>query len=160
MRAWLIGPALLTALLAISGCAGLGHRYHPDAPAAASVSVIRHGSEITLTGEVADPGARRALLDAVITSSEDVNVVDRLSARSSTIRSGALTLDFAQSAPVFEAAAAIDDFTARFDGDTVILGGTAGKASEAAAVHDAARDAWPSAVIVDDIAVPPNTAGR
>lgn len=121
----------------------------PVAPA--PVSVTRRGTEITLAGDVADPAARRALLDAVITSSDDVTVVDRLGVAPGVMTPE--TPDFAAAGPVFEAAAVIDDFTLRVVGDTVTLGGTAAKAQEAAAVRAAAEDAWPRARIVDEILV-------
>ncbi|OBG41198.1 hypothetical protein [Mycolicibacter heraklionensis] len=155
MRARLIGAALLTALLAAIGY-GLAERAHqpvaapqPAAAPAASVpvSVIRHGTEFTLAGDVADPAAKRELLDAVITSSDDITVVDHL-----VVAPGAVTIDFSGAGPVFEAAAGIDDFTFAITGDTVTLGGTTAKTDEAAAVQAAAEDAWVRARIVNELA--------
>ena len=153
MRARLIGAALATALLAAIGYGLLERAEQPVAapavpvPGPVSVSVTRHGSEFTLAGDVADPAAKRELLDAVITSSDGVTVVDRLAAVP-----GAVTVDFSGAAPVFEAAAGIGDFTLAITGDTVTLGGTVAKTDEAAAVQVAAEDAWARARIVNELA--------
>lgn len=154
MRARLIGAALVTVLLAAIGYGLLERARQPigvPQPAAGPtasvpVSVIRRGSEITLAGDVADPAAKRELLDAVITASDDVTVVDQLG-----VAPGAAAVDFSVAAPVFEAAAGIGDFTLGINGDTVTLGGTAAKADEAAAVQTAAEDAWPRAHIVNEL---------
>jgi len=153
VRARLIGAALVTVLLAAIGYGLLERAPRPvAAPQTAAgpavpVSVIRHGTEFTLAGDVADPAAKRELLDAVITSGDDVTVVDRL-----MVVPGAVTVDFSAAAPVFEAAAGIGDFTLAISGDTVTLGGTAAKADEAAAVQAAAEDAWARAHIVNKLA--------
>lgn len=153
MRRWLIGAALVAVLLAAVGCGpreGLPERSRDGAQAAAGpaapVWVIRRGNEFTLTGDVPDPSAKRALLDAVVTAADDVTVVDRLG-----VAPSATTPDFAAAAPVFEAAAVIADFTVSVRGQTVTLGGTAAKAAEAAGVEEAAKDAWPRAHIVNEL---------
>lgn len=155
MRARLITAALAAVLLAGIGY-GLAERAHRPvaaaqpaaAPAApAPVSVIRRGNEFTLTGDVADPAAKRELLDAVIASSDDVTVVDQL-----RVTPTAASIDFTGAAPVFEAAAGIGDFSVEITGDTVTLRGTAAKADEGDAVQSAAEDAWARAHIVNDLA--------
>ncbi|BBZ21884.1 hypothetical protein [Mycolicibacter hiberniae] len=161
MRARLIATALATALLAAIGYGLLQRAPQPvaDPELAAGrpepVAVIRRGSEVTLAGDVADPAARRALLDAVYGSSEDLTVVDRLG-----VTPAAPSIDLSGVGPVFEAAAAIDDFTVAFDGATVRLGGTAAIAGEAAAVGDAAQDAWGRDHVVNDIATGSQRADR
>ncbi|ORV47514.1 hypothetical protein AWC02_08510 [Mycolicibacter engbaekii] len=158
MRARLLAAALATALLAAIGYGLLQRAPQPIADPelaagrAEPVAVIRHGNEVTLVGDVADPAARRALLDAVYGSSEDLTVVDRLG-----VTPEAPSIDLSGVGPVFEAAAAIDDFSLGFDGATVRLGGTA-TAGEAAAVADAAQDAWGSDHVVNDIATGPHRA--
>lgn len=155
MRARLIGAALATALLAAIGYGLLERAHQPAAvpqptvvPAApVPVSVIRHGSEFTLAGDVADPAAKRELLDAVLTLSDEVTVIDHLA-----VVPTAVPVDFSGAAPVFEAAADIGDFTVAITGDTVTLGGTAAKPDEAAAVQAAAEDAWAPAHIVNELA--------
>lgn len=154
MRGWLIGAALLTVLFTTIGCGVRGGPpEHPDdggdsgAAPPAALSIIGRGNEITLTGDLPDPAAKRALLDAVITAADGVSVIDRLG-----IMPGIKTLDFAASAPVFETAAVLGDFTVTLTADTVTLAGTAAKAAEATAVATAARDAWPQARIVNEIA--------
>lgn len=154
MRARLIGVALLAALLIAIGYGVAQRTHHPVAEpqsvavpmTSAPVSVVRRGTEFTLTGDIADPVARRALLDAVLGTSDDLTVVDRLA-----VMPGAVTVDFTAAAPVFEAASGIDDFTLAVDGGTVTLGGTAAKPDEAAAVQAAAEDTWPRAHIVNEL---------
>ncbi|MEB3034693.1 channel-forming protein ArfA/OmpATb [[Mycobacterium] nativiensis] len=155
MRAGLIGAALVAVLLGAIGCSPAQEPVVPAAVAVAAepLTVIRHGNQFMLTGDVPDPAARRALLDAVITSAEDVTVVDGL-----RLAPGATTPDLSAAAPVFEAAAVIGDFTLRAAGDTVTLGGTAARAAEAAAVADTAEQAWPRAHIVNELVT--NTPGR
>ncbi|MGV0625998.1 channel-forming protein ArfA/OmpATb [Mycolicibacter minnesotensis] len=160
MRARLIGAALVTALLGAIGYLcwdGVPSRLSGSAPVGAEhlvgpavpVSVTRLGTELTLAGDVADPAARRALLDAVITSRDDITIVDRLG-----VVPGAPTPDFSTAAPVFEAAAGMDEFTVRVsDAGAVILGGIAAKPGEAAAVAAAAEDAWPRSTVIDEIVV-------
>ncbi len=152
MRARLIGAALATALLAAIGY-GLLERApqlvaepQPAAGPAVPVTVIRHGAEFILAGDVADPADRRELLDAVISSSDDVTVVDQL-----RVVPGAATVDFSAAAPVFEAAAGIGDFTGPRGGATVGRGGPARRGGEAAAVQAAPEDAWGRAQIVNEL---------
>lgn len=149
MRGWLIAATLVAVLFGATGCGPLQRLPHdPEPGAAAPLSVVRHGAEVTLTGDVPDPAAKRTLLDAVITSSDELTVVDRLQ-----LAPGATTPDLAASAPVFETAAGIDDFALQLDGRTVTLSGTAGKPAEVAAVAEAAEDAWPHAEIVNRLEV-------
>ncbi|MEZ0383828.1 BON domain-containing protein [Mycobacterium sp. pW045] len=151
MRGWLAAAALGAVLLGATGCGLRGASPEGTDPAAAipvPLSVIRQGTEITLSGDVPDPAARRALLDAVITSADDVTVVDRLG-----VTPGAATPDLAASAPVFEAAAVIGDFALHAAGDSVTLAGTAAKPGEAAAVEAAARDAWPRVNIINELTI-------
>jgi len=149
VRAWWVTAALAAVLFGAISCGPQqGSPDRTDPGTAAPVSIIRRGNEITLSGDVPDPAAKRALLDAVITSTEDLTVIDRL-----RVAPGATAPDFSVSAPVFEAAAVIGDFTVRMTGDTVTLAGTAAKAPEAAAVADAAEDAWPRAEILNELVV-------
>jgi peptidoglycan-binding protein ArfA len=151
VRTWLAAAALVAVLHGATGCGlreGSPEGSDPGAAAPVPVSVIRRGNEITLTGDVPDPVAKRALLDAVITSTDDVTVIDRLG-----LAPGVTTPDFLVSAPVFEAAAVISDFALSIAGDTVTLAGTAARAAEAAAVEEAAKDAWPRADIVDEFVI-------
>lgn len=150
MRARLIGATLGTVLLVAIGY-GIVERAHRPAPppplgAPGPVSVIREGNEVTLTGGVAGPLARRALLDAVLGSSDDVTVVDRLG-----LAPDAVTVDFTDAAPVFEAAAGIAGFRLDADGDTVTLRGTASKAAQAEAVQAAAEATWARARVVNEL---------
>lgn len=150
MRVRLIGAALVAVLLTTIGC---GPR-HTESDAAATdpvpLSVVRHGNEFTLTGDVTDPAAKRDLVDAVVSSADDVTVVDRL-----TVTPNAATPDLSVAAPVFETASVIGDFSLRADGDTVTLAGTAATAAEAAAVADAAEHAWPRSHVVNVLVITP-----
>lgn len=169
-RAWLIGLAIVALLVGLVGYSllqrsgsqngdesasgGAVPTVSGEAPsppsglALAPVSVTRHGDQITLVGNLPDPEAKRLLLDAVVTSVEDVNVMDNLG-----VTPGVKALDFAGSGPVFEAAAAIPDFSLNVSGDTVTLGGTAATADESDAVQDAAEDAWPGVNIANTMEI-------
>lgn len=114
----------------------------------AALSIVRRGNEVTLVGDLPDPAAKRQLLDAVVTSIDDVNVIDNLN-----VVPGARALDFAGAAPFFDAATLIRDFTLNVDGDTVTLGGTAVKSADADAVGEAAEQAWPKVNIVNRLEI-------
>lgn len=172
-RSWLIGLAVIPLLLAAVIGYSLMNRSQPhnggepapggtlptlaepargnepaEPPALAPLSIVRHGKEITLTGSLPDAASKRVLLDAVVTSIEDVNVFDHLD-----VAPDAKSLDFSAAGPVFEAAAAIPDFSVTVSGGTVTLGGTAAKADQADAVEDAAEDAWPEVNIVNQMEI-------
>lgn len=114
----------------------------------AALSIVRRGDEVTLTGHLPDPAAKRKLLDAVVASIDDVNVIDNLS-----VVPGTKALDFSAAAPLFDAATLIRDFTLAVDGDTVTLGGTAVKADDADAVGEAAAQVWPRVNIVNKLEI-------
>lgn len=120
----------------------------PPALALAPLSIVRRGNEVTLAGELPDPAAKRRLLDAVVTSIDDVNVIDNLD-----VVAGVRALDFSGAAPLFDAATLIRDFTLNVDGDTVTLGGTAVKSEDADAVGEAAAQAWPRVNIVNRLEI-------
>ncbi|OBI50663.1 hypothetical protein A5707_14705 [Mycobacterium kyorinense] len=113
----------------------------------APVSVIRTGNDITLRGEFPDAKAKAALLDAVIASvGSNANVIDYLG-----INPDVNSLDFSDAGPVFNAAAAIPDFSLSVEGDTITLTGTAASADQEDAVEQAAEDAWPNLNLVNEM---------
>lgn len=169
--AWLVGLALIPLLLAVIGY-GIADRSRSQAggepgpgsaaptlieptlapmpsPGLAPVSIARHGDEVILEGNLPSDIARRALLDSVMAAmDEGVNIIDNLG-----VNPNIKTLDFSTAGPVFEAAAAIPDFSVAASGETVTLAGTAATAEQLNAVADAAEEAWPNVNIVNRLAV-------
>ncbi|HEU4360326.1 MAG TPA: BON domain-containing protein [Mycobacterium sp.] len=168
--AWLVGLALIPLLLAVIGY-GIADRSRsqaggepgpgsaaptlteptlaPMAPAGlAPVSIARHGDEVILEGNLPSDIARRTLLDSVMAAMDDVNIIDNLG-----VNPNIKTLDFSTAGPVFEAAAAIPDFSVAASGETVTLAGTAATAEQLDAVAAAAEEAWPNVNIVNRLAV-------
>lgn len=173
--AWLVGLALIPLLLAVIGV-GIADRSQPPSdeagPASASptlmeppppaaplpglrlapVSIARHGDEVILAGNLPDEVARQTLLDSVLASTgEGANVIDNLG-----VDPDIKALDFSTAGPVFEAAAAIPDFSLAVNGETVTLAGTAATAEELNSVAEAADQAWPGVNIVNKLAVAPS----
>jgi peptidoglycan-binding protein ArfA len=121
----------------------------PPGLALAPVSIVRHGDEITLDGNLPNPAAKRVLLDSVIASAgDDINIIDNLG-----VIPNIKALDFSAAGPVFEAAAAIPDFRLIVNGDTVTLAGTAASEDDEDAVEDAAEDAWRGVNIVNKLQI-------
>lgn len=171
-RGWLIGLALLLLALAVIGYVLLDRSGMPDrgapqpgvawptlaqppAPAAppgltlAPLSIVRHEDDITLDGSLPDDSAKRVLLDAVIAGmGDDIRVIDHLE-----VDPNIKALDFAAAGPVFDAAAAIPDFTLTVSGDTVTLAGTAATNDDADAVAAAAEEAWRRVNIVNKMQI-------
>lgn len=173
--AWLVGLVLIPLLLAVIGHgitdrsrSQTGAERVPDVaaptmvesalpptvappPGLAPVSIARHGNEVILVGNLPDDNARRTLLDMVLASmDEGVNIIDNLG-----VNPNIRTLDFATAGPVFDAAAAIPDFSLAANGDTVTLAGTAATVMEMDAVAAAAAEAWPNVNIVSRLTVVP-----
>lgn len=167
---WLIGVVLIPLLLGVIGYS-ITHRSGPEAGepsgplptlteapevppapppglALAPLSIVRNGDEITLDGDVPSEEARRALLDAVVTTvgEDGVNVIDNLN-----INPNIKALDFSSARTVFAAAKGIPDLALVVNGDTVTLTGTAAAQADQTAVEDAAVHAWPHVNIVDNI---------
>lgn len=173
--AWVIGLALIPLLLAVIGV-GITDRsrsqgdesgmasptiasptlLEPAPPAApprglklAPVSIARHGAEVVLEGNLPDQVARQTLLDSVLASmGEGANVIDNLG-----VDPNIKALDFSTAGPVFEAAAAVPDFSLAVSGETVTLAGTAATAEESDAVAEAATEAWAGVNIVNKLTV-------
>lgn len=141
-------PAEPVPALTAESSSGTATPAPPREPTLAPLSIVRRGNEVALTGDLPDPAAKRRLLDAVVDSIDDVNVLDKL-----TVVPGARALDFAAAAPLFDAATLVRDFTLTVDGDTVTLGGTAVKTADADAVGEAAALAWPRVNIVNKLEI-------
>ncbi|MGH3563777.1 MAG: hypothetical protein ACRDTN_18825, partial [Mycobacterium sp.] len=121
----------------------------PPGLALAPLSIVRHGNAITLDGNLPDAVAKRTLLDVVIASvGDDINIIDNLG-----VNPDIKALDCSKAGPVFEAAAAIPDFSLTVNGDTVTLAGTVATQDAEDAVEDAAIDAWPNVNIVNTLTV-------
>jgi peptidoglycan-binding protein ArfA len=143
------GPELGGALPTLIEPPGMPSAPPPSGLALAPLSVIRHGNEFTLNGDLPDTAAKRALLDSLIASvGDDVNIIDNLG-----VDPNIKALDFSSAGPVFKAAAAIPDFSLTVHGDSVILAGTAPTEGDEAAVTDAAVNAWQNVNIVNKVEI-------
>jgi peptidoglycan-binding protein ArfA len=115
----------------------------------APLSITRNGNDITVSGELPDAAARTSLLDALKGAlGSGVNLIDNLN-----IKAGVGAPDFSGAGEVFKAEAAIPDFSFKLDGDTLTLTGTAPSEDAKSAVEAAAKVAWPSLKIVNEIQV-------
>jgi peptidoglycan-binding protein ArfA len=113
------------------------------------VSITRNGNDITLRGEFPDNRAKNALLDAVIGSiGSTANVIDDLA-----INPDVESLDFSDSATIFNAAAPILNFSFVVNGDTIRLAGTAASIQQVDTIEQAAEDTWPDLNIVDTMEI-------
>jgi peptidoglycan-binding protein ArfA len=113
------------------------------------VSITRNGNDITLRGEFPNNRAKNELLDAVIGSiGHSANVIDDLA-----INPDVESLDFSDSAALFNAAASIPDFSLLVNGDTIRLAGTAASMDQVDTVEQAAEDTWPDLNIVDTMEI-------
>lgn len=115
----------------------------------ATLSIMRNGNDITLSGDVPDAAARAGLLDLLRSiHGPDVNLVDNLG-----IKAGVPGPNLTGLQAVFAAAVDIPDFNWKLDGDNLTLTGIAPSEEARAAVEAAARSAWPDANITNQIQV-------
>jgi peptidoglycan-binding protein ArfA len=115
------------------------------------VSITRSGNDLTVSGDLPDGAAKASLLDALRASLPGINVIDK-----SNIKTGVNAPDLSGLGAVFDAAVDIPDFSFRFEKDTLTLTGSAPSEDMKAAVEAAAKAAWPTMKISNDIRV---TAG-
>jgi peptidoglycan-binding protein ArfA len=100
-----------------------------------SLSILRNGNDITLSGDLPDLAAKTSLLDTLKGAfGPDVNLIDNLN-----IKAGVNAPDLSGLGAVLKAAVDIPDFGWKVDGDT--------------AVAAAAATAWPNAKIDSQIQV-------
>lgn len=115
----------------------------------APLSILRSGKGFTLTGDLPDISAKAPLIDALkLAFGPDIDITDNL-----TVKAGVNAPDFSVLGPVLKAAVDIPDFSFDINGDTLTLKGTAPSEDVKAAVEAAAKAAWPTLTIVNDIEV-------
>lgn len=141
-------PTITTTPPALSGGSAPGVNLAP-------LSIVRNGKDFTLTGELPDLSVKDKLLSALKTTlGPGINLIDNLA-----VKSGVSAPDIAGISPVFTAAKDITDFSFNLAGETLTVAGTAPSEESKAAVEQAAKSAWPSVRVVDDIMVTvPSTA--
>jgi peptidoglycan-binding protein ArfA len=122
----------------------------PDT-SAAPLSIVRSGNDITVSGDLPDGPAKASLLDTLRASLPGANVIDK-----SNVRAGVNAPDLSGLGAVFDAAVDIPDFNLGFEKDTLTLTGSALSEDTRSAVEAAAKSAWPTMKLSNDIRV---TAG-
>ncbi len=121
----------------------------PDLGVPTALAIMRSGNDLTLTGEVPDEAAKTSLVDSLKgVYGPDVNLIDKL-----TIKSGVNLPDLAGIGPSFKSAIDIPDFGWKFDVDKITLTGTAPSDDVKAAAGAAAKAAWPTVDIDNEIQV-------
>jgi peptidoglycan-binding protein ArfA len=119
-----------------------------------TLSILRNGNDVTLSGDLPDLAAKTALLDTLKgVFGPNVNLIDKLN-----IKADVSAPDLTGLGDVFKAALDIPDFNWKLDGDTVTLTGTAPSDAVKAGVEAAAKAAWPNATIDNQIQVTPASA--
>jgi peptidoglycan-binding protein ArfA len=114
-----------------------------------SLSILRNGNDITLSGDLPDLATKTSLLDTLKAAfGPDVNLIDNLN-----IKAGVNAPDLSALGAVLKAAVDIPDFGWKVDGDTITLIGTAPSEDVKAAVAAAAATAWPNVKIDNQIQV-------
>ncbi len=115
----------------------------------APLSIVRNGTDFTLTGDLPDLSVKDKLLGVLkSTLGPGVNLIDKL-----TVKAGVSAPDFAGLGPVFKAANDIAGFNFNLVGETLTLAGTAPSDEIKTGVETAAKAAWPNVRIVNNIQV-------
>jgi peptidoglycan-binding protein ArfA len=121
----------------------------PDAGAKfGAMSIVRSGNGFTLTGELPDAALKASLAESLKQAMPGAKIVDDL-----TVKPGVRGPEFSGLGGLFGAALDIPGFSAKLDGDTVTLAGTASSVVTKASAESAARVAWPNVAVVNDIQV-------
>ncbi|MET0474849.1 MAG: OmpA family protein [Mycobacterium sp.] len=122
----------------------------PAAPGArfGAMSIVRSGNGFTLTGELPDASLKASLAESLQQAMPGAKIVDQL-----TVKPGVRGPEFAGLGGLFGAALDIPGFSAKFDGDTVTLTGTASSLVAKASAESAATATWPNVTVANDIQV-------
>jgi peptidoglycan-binding protein ArfA len=110
-----------------------------------------NGTNVTVSGDVADQAARTAVLDAITAAvGVDAKVADTM-----TINPGTIPFDPAQVTNLLRAAKPITNFGLRRDPDKVTLTGAAPAEADKGFVESAAKALFPEPAVVNEITVGP-----
>ena len=160
---WLLGLLLIPLLFGWLGWGAFKPKVNISAPSIsvtapslsvpgmnlAPLSILRNGNDFTLTGELPDLATKNSLMTALKGAlGSGVNLIDKL-----TVKSGITAPDLSGITPEFTAAADITDFGFNLVGDTLTLTGTAPSDEVKAGVEAAAKAAWPTVQVVNNITV-------
>lgn len=119
------------------------------APVLAPFVLTLQGDNVTVSGDVAEQGARTAVLDAIAGAlGSDAKVADTM-----TVNPGSVPFDPARVAGVLEAAKPVANFGLRRDPDNVTLTGTAPSDAEKADVESATKALFPDLPVTNEISV-------
>jgi peptidoglycan-binding protein ArfA len=115
----------------------------------APLSIIRNGSGFTLSGDLPDAAAKASLLDSLKGAlGLGVNLIDNIN-----LKAGVTAPDFSGFGALFKAGVGIPDFSFKLDGDTLTLTGTAPSEDVRSGVEAAAKTAFPSVKIDNQLHV-------
>lgn len=160
---WLLGLLLIPLLFGWLGWSALKPEVTVSAPSVAvaapsvavpslspaPLSIVRNGTDFTVTGELPDLSVKDKLLGALKTAlGPGVNVIDKLA-----VKDGVSAPSWAGIDAVFKAANDIGDFSLNLAGDTLTLAGTAPSEEVKDGVEAAAKATWPNVRIVNSIQV-------
>lgn len=110
-----------------------------------------NGNNLTVSGDVADQGARTAVLDAITAAvGTDAKVTDTM-----TVNPGTMPFDAGLVTNVLNAAKPITNFSLRRDPDKLTLTGTARNDADKGYVESAAKALFPEPALVNQITVTP-----
>jgi peptidoglycan-binding protein ArfA len=121
----------------------------------APLSIVRNGNDFTLSGDLPDGTVKAGLLDTLKGAvGGGATLIDNLN-----LKAGEKLPDLSGLGAVLKAAADVPDFSFKLDGDTITLTGTAPSEDVKAAIAAAAKTAWPTARINNEIQVKAATGG-
>lgn len=160
---WLLGLLLIPLLFGWLGWGALKPKVDVNAPNVSvsapnvslpslnlsPLSILRNGTDFTLSGILPDLSAKNGLLSALKAAlGPSVNLIDKLD-----IAAGATAPSFDGLAALFKAAGDIPDFHFTVEGGSLTLTGTAPNEEAKAAVEAAAKAGWPNLQVINNITI-------
>jgi peptidoglycan-binding protein ArfA len=110
-----------------------------------------NGTNVTVSGDVADQAARTAIMDAIAAAlGPDAKIADTM-----TVNPGTIPFDTVQITNLLNAAKPITNFGLRRDPDKVTLTGAAPAEADKGFVESAAKALFPEPALVNEITVGP-----
>ncbi|HKI39180.1 MAG TPA: OmpA family protein [Mycobacterium sp.] len=164
---WLIGLVVIPLLIAGIGDGALDRPRSVNGPTGAlptlsppgkaggpklllaSVSIVRNGNNITLTGDLPDDSAKAALMKALNNSlPPGMDIIDEIQ-----LNPNVVALDFFNAGPVFKDSATIANFTLTVNADTIRLTGATESQGQKDAIDSDAKRIWSNLDVVDQLTV-------
>ena len=113
-----------------------------------AMSIVRTANGFNVTGELPDKAMKDSILASLAQAMPGAKVVDGL-----VVKQGVAPPEIAGLGALFGAALDVSDFSAKLEGDTVTLTGTASSDDAKKAAETAAKATWPNTKVVNDIQV-------